>query len=166
MGSELCIRDRDIEEMNSTLMPQIIEAVGIMEQARGWLEPSMESPTTQRIIDELHVSLVMYVHGFQNKLKHGRKQYHSLEEIAQDLVRDVQFAGGNISKAPWKLPPASPAASARLAASAPVAASAPPAASAPRTASIPLAEFVEATDAKSIKTMEKLKAILLSLIHI
>ena len=54
------------------------------------------------------------------------RQYTSLKEIAHDLVRDVDQAGGDVANHPWKLPEATlTAASALPAASAPLAASAP-----------------------------------------
>ena len=67
----------------------------------------------QKLIGHMDARLVVHVHGFAKKAK-TRVQHSSLEAIAHDLVREVQRAGGDVAKSPWKLPEAAPAASAPL----------------------------------------------------
>ena len=87
-------------------MPQIMEATAIMEKARSWFADDL------KIMGNMDVRLVMHIHGFAKKVE-TRKQYPSLKAIAQDLVRDVQLAGGNISASPWKVPADAPTAPAQ-----------------------------------------------------
>ena len=90
----------DIKYMETRDMPQILKATAIMEQARAWFADDLENmeALSQKLLGTMDVRFVMYIHGFARKVK-TRKQYTSLEGIAQDLVRDVQVAGGNISAA-------------------------------------------------------------------
>ena len=117
--------------METKDMSQIMAATAIMEKARAWFADDLQNmeAIAQKLLGNMDVRLVMHIHGFAKKVK-TRKQYPSLEAIAQDLVRDVQLAGGNISAAPWKVPsdataaPAQPDASTQQGASNRTAASA------------------------------------------
>ena len=55
---------------------------------------------TSRILGDMEVRLVMHVHRFAKKVK-TRTQFASLVAIGQQLVFDVEQAGGNISRSPW-----------------------------------------------------------------
>ena len=96
--------------METKLNPQIIEACKLMEKARTWLGSDLHSMPAlpHRIMGDMDVRLVMHVHGFTKKVK-TRKQYPSLEAIAQDFAKDVQDAGGDLKDCPWKLPTAASA---------------------------------------------------------
>ena len=107
----------DVKLMETKLNPQIMEATGLMDKARAWLGSDTQSrpALTQKLIGDMDVRLVMHAHGFAKKVK-TRKQYHSLEAIAQDLANEVRDAGGNASNSPWEPPAAesAPAASAQV----------------------------------------------------
>ena len=60
----------------------------------------------------MDVRLVMHVHGTAERIK-TRAQFASIEAIGQPLAKEVQEAGGDLSKSPWKPLEAAPAASAQ-----------------------------------------------------
>ena len=97
-------------------MPKILEAVAIMQQARTWFGNDIftNPAKVQKLLGGLDVKLVMFVHGFQKRVK-TRKQYTSMEEIVHDFVRDVRQNGGVLDGCPWELPADKPAASAQQA---------------------------------------------------
>ena len=108
----------DIKAMEK-LMPKIVEAAGIMEKARAWLGADLENvpAVTQKLVGDLDVKLVMFVHDFQKRVK-TRTQFKLMGDIVHDFARGVQEQGGNLAKCPWELPEAKPAASGTPAASA------------------------------------------------
>ena len=97
-------------------MPKIVEAADIMEKARTWFGTDIfiNPAKAQKLLGDLDVKLVMFVHGFQKRVK-TRKPYNSMEEIAHDLVREVRQNGGVLDGCPWEVPADKPAASAQQA---------------------------------------------------
>ena len=84
-------------------MPQILEATGIVDKARSWLDTDKENHTivTANLLGDMEVRLVMHVHGFAKRVK-SRTQFKSLEAIGQQLAFDVERAGGDMKRSPWK----------------------------------------------------------------
>ena len=82
----------DVKLMEGKLNQQIMEAVTLMEQARAWLGSDIQSrpALTQKLMGDMDVRLVMHVHGFAKRVKTTRKQYPSLEAIAQDFAKEVK----------------------------------------------------------------------------
>ena len=89
--------------METKLLSQILEATTIVETAREWLRMDMDKQPvmTSRILGDMEVRLVMHLHRFAKKVK-TRTQFASLTAIGQQLAFDVQHAGGNMSRSPWK----------------------------------------------------------------
>ena len=109
-GEAYLFTGADIKLMETKLNPAIMEACKLMEKARTWLGSDLHSmpALTHRIMGDMDVRLVMHVHGFTKKVK-TRKQYPSLEAIAQEFAKDVQDAGADLKDCPWKLPAAASA---------------------------------------------------------
>ena len=99
-----------IEQMETSLNPQIMEACELMEQARAWLGPDIyfHPGLKQKLLSDMDVRLVMHVHGFATRIN-SRRLYPHLKAIAQQFAEDVQDAGGDLTNCPWKLPTAEPA---------------------------------------------------------
>ena len=107
----------EIKLMETKLMPEIVEACKLMEKARAWLAEDMSTNwggLAPKLLGIMDSRLVMHIHGFEKKVT-TRRPYPSLDAIAQEFVRNVQRAGGDLANSPWKLPPAAPAASAQTA---------------------------------------------------
>ena len=86
---------------------------------REWFGTDFETQpaVTTRLIGDLDVKLVMFVHSMQHKFR-TRKQYASMEDIVHDFVKAVKEDGGTLKECPWELPQDRPAASGKTAASA------------------------------------------------
>ena len=101
-GEARMFTKNDIKNMESHLLPDILKAIGILEKVRDWFHMDMvkEPVMTSRILGDMEVRLVMHVHRFAKKVK-TRTQFPSVLAIGQQLVFDVEQAGGNIKLAPW-----------------------------------------------------------------
>ena len=95
----------DVKLMETRLNPEIMAASALMDKARQWLGPDLQSlpALTQKLMGDMEVRLVMHVHGFAKRVQ-TQKQYPSLEAIVQKFAKDVKDAGGDLSDCPWKLP--------------------------------------------------------------
>ena len=100
----------DVKLMVGRLNPQIMEATSIMDKARAWLGSDLQAlpALTQKMMGDTEVRLVMHVHGFAKRVK-TRKQYQSLEAIAQDFAKDVLDNCGDLKDCPRELPRAASA---------------------------------------------------------
>ena len=89
--------------METKLLSQILEATTIVETAREWFHMDMDKQPvmTSRILGDMEVRLVIHLHRFAKKVK-TMTQFASLTAIGQQLAFDVQHAGGNMSRSPWK----------------------------------------------------------------
>ena len=112
-GEAAMFTGADVGLMEGNMKSQIIVATALMEQARQWVGSDIQKlpVLTQRLLGDMDVRLVMHVHGFAKRVR-TRKQYPSLEAIAQDFAKDVEDVGGDLSHCPWELPAAESAPSA------------------------------------------------------
>ena len=102
-GQARLFTSSDTIYMETKLMPQILEATGIVDKARSWLDTDKENHTivTANLLGDMEVRLVMHVHGFAKRVK-SRTQFKSLEAIGQQFAFDVEKAGGDMKRSPWK----------------------------------------------------------------
>ena len=72
-GEAFMFHRATVASMGTTLMPQIMEACKLMNQARAWLGSDLLSMPAQmqRIVGDMEVRLVMHVHGFAKRVKPG-----------------------------------------------------------------------------------------------
>ena len=68
-GEARMFTSADVKLMETKLMPQILEAVALMNKARAWFGADMvlQPALTAKLIGEMDVRFVMHVHGFAKK---------------------------------------------------------------------------------------------------
>ena len=61
----------DVKLMETRLNPEIMAASALMDKARQWLGPDLQSlpALTQKLMGDMDVRLVLHIHGFTKKSK-------------------------------------------------------------------------------------------------
>ena len=90
----------DIKLMETKLQEKIKKAIDLMDKAREWFGADIDSQpaVTAKLIGQLDVRLVMFVHGFKTRVT-----WESMDAICMDMAKEVRDLGGDMSKCPWKL---------------------------------------------------------------
>ena len=99
-GESKLFTSSDVQAMPGKKLPLIEEACKLMTMARTWLKTDTALPEVCKLLGDMDVRCVMFVHDLQKKVK-TRTQFASLNKIAEQFALDAKQMGADMQGCPW-----------------------------------------------------------------